>query len=181
MSVARRAGLIAAVLGLLGACSSNAGSGPTLDSACVRSEMALERSLPEGAECAAFSYSDCGLEQFASDCVHACAFDMCQAAPCSDDSACVDEFGADYECQPYVISSVDYGRWCTRLECTRGAPGCKCRLDGTCAEPDQYWAVSCTAAGLCEGEDTCPSGCRAGSVCCGGAFCSGDCIGAPCC
>ena len=31
-------------------------------------------------------------------------------------------------------------------------------------------------------DDTpCPSGCQQGSTCCGGAFCSGDCIGTPCC
>ena len=30
-------------------------------------------------------------------------------------------------------------------------------------------------------EDTCPSGCRRGSVCCGFPFCAGDCIGSPCC
>ena len=122
MIVARGAGLVAALLGLVAACSSNGESGPTLDSACVREQLALERLSPDGAECASFSYSDCGVDQEASDCVHACAFDMCQTAPCGDDVACVDQFGDSYECQPYVVSTVDFGKWCRELDCTRGAP-----------------------------------------------------------
>ncbi len=32
-----------------------------------------------------------------------------------------------------------------------------------------------------DGTCVCPPGCRQGSVCCGGAYCAGDCIGTPCC
>lgn len=34
---------------------------------------------------------------------------------------------------------------------------------------------------ICDETSDCAAGCKVGSVCCGGAFCGGDCIGTPCC
>ncbi|HEX7600103.1 MAG TPA: hypothetical protein VF316_00810, partial [Polyangiaceae bacterium] len=68
---------------------------------------------------------------------------------------------------------VSFGNWCAVSTCPPGTAGCPCRA-GACDSPFQ-----CSAQNVCT--DTCPTGCRQKSVCCGGALCGGDCVGTPCC
>jgi hypothetical protein len=154
----------------------------TLQSSCVHDNItSLARTVADGSECSNFSYSDCGGDPFpmASECANYCAFDVCQPAQCQGDSECA-AFGALFECMDYVVSEESYGSWCGESDCPKGTPGCPCREGDLCVAPDDLWVVTCTA-GVCDGTDTCPAGCRSGSVCCGGAFCGGDCVGTPCC
>ena len=169
--------LLILLLALLAACGDGSGSGaPSLQDSCVQANLNLVRSLPNGIDCANFGYGDCDLRGLASECVGSCAFNLCQAAPCTTDLDCAPYDGR--ECQSYTVETgggtVDYGTWCAVSTCPKGTAGCPC-LDGLCAGE-----LTCSAAGVCE-DTTCPYGCRQGSVCCGGAFCAGDCIGTPCC
>lgn len=176
-------GLRASSLALLVfvACSSDGNGGATdqLQSSCVHENMTLERTIANGQECSNFSYSDCPVGDMGSECVSYCAFDICQSKSCARDADCT-AVKAGLECQSYIVSQQDYGKWCGVPDCPKGEVGCPCREDGTCIAPDSYWTVRCTAS-QCEGTDSCPTGCRSGSLCCGGAFCGGDCIGTPCC
>jgi hypothetical protein len=171
---------LAAALVTLGACSDGGGEAGAggLQSSCVIDELGLERTLADGQECSNFGYSDCS--GFGSECINSCAFDICQEAPCTNDEGCAATFGPAFECQDYVVSSKSYGRWCNESDCPRGTLGCPCRSDGSCAnDPYGSGPMSCTDSSC---ESSCPVACRVGtSVCCGGALCSGDCIGTPCC
>jgi hypothetical protein len=173
---------------LLGLAGAGCGQGQSsldrmMQNRCVRSNIDLPRTIEDGQQCYSFSYGDCGGDPFptASECINYCAFDMCQPGPCAVDSDCSMWLGIDYECINYIVSGDDYGKWCGVSQCPKGTPGCPCLPDSTCYEPDEWWDVTCNAQNVCEGGDTCPYGCRQGSVCCGGAFCSGNCVGTPCC
>lgn len=165
---------------LLPGCDGGGSGEDLLQSPCVLDQLNLERTLPDGVSCSNFSYSDCGVTPMASECVNYCAFGVCQPAPCVQYEDCTG-YGADFDCMPYVVSGDDYGAWCGESDCPRGHVDCPCLPGGLCPEPDDYWVLECDAQNFCRGEDTCPFGCRSGSVCCGGAFCGGDCIGTPCC
>jgi len=163
------------------ACGGGDGSGSSeelLQSSCVHDNIDLPRTVEDGEDCANFGYGDCPADEMASECVNYCAHDTCQAGPCSTDGDC-EGFGANYECLPYVVDGDDYGTWCGYTDCPKGTYGCPCK-EGKCFPPDEYWTLECVD-GTCQGDDGCPSGCRVGSVCCGGALCSGNCIGTPCC
>jgi hypothetical protein len=155
-----------------------------LDSAmqndCVRGHLDLPRTIEDGKSCYSFSYSDCGGFPSASECINYCAFDLCQPGYCEEDTDCA-WLSINYECQNYIVSGDDYGKWCGETDCPKGTPGCPCLPDGSCYEPDEWWDVTCDADNTCQGGDGCQYGCRQGSVCCGGSLCSGDCIGTPCC
>lgn len=172
-------GLLLSVTLVAVACSSSSGGASGLQSECVRDQLNLGRTLPDGAKCYNLGYSDCGGAAFASECVGACAFDVCQSKPCSSNAECPGF------CKDYVVSGVSYGRWCDGKTCEHGTLDCPC-AEGSCIAPDTYYQIACNAEGVCEGNDTCPSGCRVRSasgvsVCCGGALCSGGCVGTPCC
>jgi hypothetical protein len=178
---AKRFAFAALLLGVA-ACSDaddELGAAAVLQSPCVADQLNLVRDLEDGQSCDNFGYSDC--TGFASECVNYCAFEFCQREPCLDDTDCELEFGVNFECKDYVVSDTDYGRWCDESDCPRGTLGCPCLSDGTCgADPYGSGAMTCSASDTCE--SACPAACRVGgSVCCGGAFCSGDCIGTPCC
>lgn len=166
--------LLAAVAVALG-CGSDAET-DRLQSDCIRDTYYIDDPLPrvleDGASCSNIGHGDCPGE-LASECVHYCGFDRCQASSCASDADCA-WLGADYECQEYVVvGDPSYGSWCKASDCPKGTLGCPCR-DGRCGGE-----ATCGSDDVCH--DTCPAGCRAGSVCCGGAFCGGDCIGTPCC
>jgi len=175
------AGIALALVGLAGCPGDDAANGG-LQSACVLDILGLERTLPDGAACDNFGYSDCA--GFGSECLHFCAFDVCQPAECAtaEDCAAVGAppYGLGWACEEYVVSGEGYGTYCHAVEvCPEGTVGCPCAVGDTCG-PDPWGDgdLSCVS-GYCE--SACPASCIAGSVCCGGAFCSGDCIGAPCC
>jgi hypothetical protein len=158
------------------ACDGGDGDGgPTLQSACVADTLHLARTLPDGAACSNLGYGDCGAAALASECVGSCAFGVCQAAPCASDADCAPYAGR--VCATCTIeaggSAIDFGAWCEEPACPPGTAGCPC-ASGTCAGD-----LACGPDDRCH--DPCPIGCRQGSVCCGGAFCGGDCIGTPCC
>lgn len=67
---------------------------------------------------------------------------------------------------------IDGGASCPDAWIEDGDCDCGCQFS------DQQ---DCTPAVPDPPADTCPSGCRQGSVCCGFPFCSGNCIGSPCC
>ena len=169
-------------------CSDDGGSGPTsgpeaLQSQCVIDQLNLERTIPDGETCDNFGYSDCN--GFGSECVNSCAFELCQPQPCESKDDCNASFGdlagrQEWSCEAYVVSSRGYGTWCAPVEgCPEGSVGCPCLPGGLCG-PDPWGDGDMTCeAGRCE--SSCPSACIQGSVCCGGAFCSGSCIGTPCC
>lgn len=165
-----------AVLGF-GACDGAGGNEELLQDPCVRDEISFSDDLPDGEECFNIGYAGC--PGFASDCVHYCAFDVCQASPCTSDDACIAAFDATYECAAYVVGDVDYGEWCRVSDCPKGTLGCPCR-DGACGGDPYGGGLMTCESGTCE--SSCPWECREGtSVCCGGAFCGGDCVGSPCC
>ena len=88
---------------------------------------------------------------------------------CTSDPVC---FGmqcgrAEASCAGYVCTPSCGTRVC-------GADGCGGEC-GVCAT-----GTTCVA-GSCVTSTTCANGCQVGSVCCGGAFCGGDCVGSPCC
>lgn len=173
-------GLAAAAAGFLAqACSDSTGAGAnSLQSQCVANQLNLDRNIPDGQDCSNFGYSDCS--GFASECVNYCGFDMCQSSQCTGDAQCESRFGFGFECADYVISSISYGSWCRVSDCPKGTLGCPCAAGGVCgADPYGSGSMSCIS-NVCE--SSCPSQCREGSsVCCGGAFCGGNCIGSPCC
>jgi hypothetical protein len=168
-------------LGLVVACSSTGGGdggGASLQSSCVRDQLGVPRALADGEACKNVGYSDCG-QGFASECLGSCAFDVCQSQACASNADCPGF------CKEYVVSSVSYGKWCDGKVCPRGTLDCPCD-EGACTKPDPAYVVSCNASGVCEGTDTCAAGCRVrnadgASICCGGGFCSGGCVGTPCC
>jgi len=97
-----------------------------LQSACVRSHFDDDggpRTLKDGERCTNVSLGPkCG-DHFMSDCIHDCAFDVCQRAPCSSDASCTGG-----TCEEYVVSGRSYGRWCKRASATSGANACSsCR------------------------------------------------------
>ena len=161
------------------ACGDSTGPGGGLQSSCVIDQLGLERTLADGQSCSNFGYSDC--EGSGSECINYCAHGRCQPGECNTDSDCESRFGAGYECTEYVVSGDSYGFWCRLSDCPKGTLGCPCTDAGLCgSDPFGSGAMTCTASNRCE--SSCPAACRVGSsVCCGGAFCSGDCIGTPCC
>ncbi len=163
-------------LAILGCGGSDSGS--KLQDPCVRSQLSLTSELPDGAACYNVGYSDCS--GLASKCLHSCAHDLCQAAECLSAEECAARLGAGHECSDYVVSGKSYGKWCKVSSCPAGTLGCPCFQGGTCGS-DPYGSGSMTCSNnLCE--SACPYACRQGtSLCCGGNFCSGDCIGTPCC
>jgi hypothetical protein len=175
----RHAGTALLVVVLLVACSSSASSDGGLQSSCVRDQLNLKRDLADGEECKNVGYSDCG-SGLASDCVHYCAFDVCQSKTCASDADCPGF------CKELVVGTTSYGTWCDGKACTHGTMGCPCDA-GACSAPDSGYTVTCNAKGVCEGTDTCRAGCRVkgsatgGTICCGAGFCSGSCVGTPCC
>ncbi len=93
------------------------------------------------------------------------------------------------ECPPYgtqywTIGPVnDAGTCAAYCENAGGASGPReCGDDGcggscgTCADGSTCEDGTCKTS-----KPTCPAGCQVGAVCCGGVFCSGDCVGTPCC
>jgi hypothetical protein len=161
-------------------CSSSSADDDWWNSECVREQLGMQRHLADGAKCYAMGYADCG-RALGSECIGYCVFDICQPGQCKEDSDCA-IFGSDYECTLRVLEDLNddaTGLWCRASDCPRGSMGCACRADGTCAaDPFGSGAMDCTK-NVCA--SACPAACRSGSICCGGAFCSGDCIGAPCC
>jgi hypothetical protein len=154
--------------------------GQTLSSSCVERTLGLDRTIPDGYDCLLFSVSSCGVEAWASECVNVCAFEVCQQASCTVYQDCAG-LGAQFDCQTYTVGGVSYGSWCGFSSCPRGTPGCPCLPGGSCYQTGlSQQSVACTA-GTCVLTDTCPYGCRVRTVCCGGAFCGGDCVGTPCC
>jgi hypothetical protein len=65
-------------------------------------------------------------------------------------------------CHGYGADCSDHGLCCSGLTCTW-----------------QY--LNGTGMSTCLTSSTCEARCRQGSICCGGGFCSGECIGNPCC
>jgi hypothetical protein len=170
----------AVVMGLaISACGQSGGETDQLQSSCVRGNLNMSRDIPDGGACYNFGYTDCPAGDTASDCVHYCAFDVCQSAPCSNDDDCA-VYSAIYECQNYVVSGTNYGAWCGESDCPKGTQGCPCRDDGTC-DSDNFTDALCGNDNLCAGTSNCPLACRLEYSCCGGALCGGDCIGTPCC
>jgi len=172
---------LVSTIALLTACNDGDDrEGPSLGSACVARQLGLARNIADGGDCFLLGYSDCGAGALASECIHTCAHDVCQAASCSTYADC-SWAGLTWDCQDYVISGTSYGRWCGPSPCPRGTPGCPCLTGNTCYQTGvSGQSVSCSGT-TCVLSDTCASGCRVGSVCCGGAFCGGNCIGTPCC
>ena len=78
--------------------------------------------------------------------------------------------GADPNCDFCWV--IDGGAGCPDAWIGDGDCDCGCQF------PDQQ---DCTPAVPDPPTDTCPSGCRQGSVCCTFPFCGGNCIGSPCC
>lgn len=78
--------------------------------------------------------------------------------------------GADSNCDFCWV--IEGGASCPDTWIEDGDCDCGCQFS------DQQ---DCTPAIPDPPADTCPSGCRQGSVCCGFPFCSGNCIGSPCC
>jgi len=170
---------------LIAACGgeeASSGKG-SLQSSCVSRQLNLERTTADGFECDNFGYSDC--YGFASECIGYCANGFCQPQSCGSADDCVEFFRelppiAAWECNDYMVGSTSYGTWCEIVgACPEGTLNCPCAAGSDCG-PDPFGPGNMICvAGTCE--STCPSSCIAGSVCCGGAFCSGDCIGTPCC
>lgn len=160
-------------------CGDDAGGNlELLQDPCVRDVISFSDDVPDGQECFNIGYADC--PGFASDCIHYCAFDVCQSAPCTSDGDCEGLLGLEGECSDYVVSDTSYGRWCRVSDCPKGMLGCPCRDGGCYVDPYGSGEMTCTEAGTCE--SACPWECRSGeSVCCGGAYCGGDCVGSPCC
>jgi len=153
-------------------------SGPKLQDPCVRSQGNFTPKLQDGEKCYNIGYNRCS--GFASDCIHFCAHDVCQPQECLSSEECVTRLGPAHECIEYIVSEKSYGKWCKVSDCPQGNLGCPCFQGSTCGR-DPYGSklMSCTN-GFCV--SACPSSCRSGtSLCCGGAFCSGDCIGTSCC
>jgi hypothetical protein len=158
------------------ACGDSAGA-ELLQDPCVRDEIPMSSDLVDGEECFNIGYEGC--EGFASDCIHYCAFDVCQAGPCASNGDCDTVLGDDGECADFVIDDRSFGRWCRVSDCPPGSLGCPCDAGSCDADPFGGGAMSCEG-GVCE--SGCAFECRQGeSTCCGGAFCSGDCVGSPCC
>ena len=98
--------------------------GHPLQSNCNQGHFEFDRTLEDGAECSNLSYSDCGKEGFASKCVNYCAFSRCQISECSTDSDC-DSLGTAV-CEDYIVSDVNYGKWCNFTETYGGSGNCDC-------------------------------------------------------
>ena len=143
-----------------------------LENACEKDCLHIQSHLQDGEWCSSIAgCGDCPNHAMASECINYCANNFCQTAPCSSDADC-QKYG-DFVCEAYVISDINYGNWCDENPCPKGTAGCECD-NGSC---NSY--LTCGADNKCF--DTCTPGCREGLVCCGGAFCGGDCIGTPCC
>ena len=180
------AGLTSIAAFLTGGCGGEeggAGEKGSLQSSCVSNQLDLERAIPDGQGCDNWGYSDC--YGFASECVNYCAHEFCQPESCETAKDCEGFFGTPqaglgWVCTDYVVSSRSYGTWCDLDEvCVEGTINCPCAPGDVCG-PDPFGSgnMRCVAVTW---ESTCPSACIVGSVCCGGAFCSGNCIGTPCC
>ncbi|MEM8607019.1 MAG: hypothetical protein AAGF92_07930 [Myxococcota bacterium] len=176
--------LLAALLALgCGDSSPTTGAGG-LQNQCVADQLGFERTLPDGSECGNTGFTDCGLG-FASECIGSCANGFCQPEECESAEDCESFFralpaGVGWECSTLEISDRPYGDWCSIVEvCVEGTLGCPCAAGDVCG-PDPFGTgnLSCEE-GRCN--SSCPSACIVGSVCCGGSFCGGDCVGTPCC
>lgn len=99
--------------------------GHPLQSRCVQDVLVFSRDIADGYDCSNFGYADCG-NVFASDCVNYCAFDVCQAEPCTTSTDCN---GAP--CEPYVISGESFGAWCHYDAPPAGGGGNPCGDCGT--------------------------------------------------
>jgi len=92
-----------------------------------------------------------------------------------DEKSC-EEIGYPVSCLRYwVPSKAD-----CLSQCPAGAADCYCGYGNSCNS-----GLSCSG-GTCKSGSSgdCPAGCRpsvGSTMCCGGAFCSGNCIGTPCC
>ena len=174
---------LALAVGTLACPGGDGGNERKLQCDCVRDTYEdgyFLRELPVGAECINVSISGCGC--LASECIEICANEICQTTECATDADCAC-CGGIAECEPWIDSDFgDLGQWCNPSpDCPKGTPGCPCGEGGVCSGSGNGITVSCNAAKVCESVDSCPSGCRQSTVCCGGALCSGDCIGTPCC
>ena len=155
-----------------------------LQNGCVADQLGFERTLPDRSECRNFGFTDCG-RVFASECVNTCAHDFCQPGPCESAEDCAETFqvlpiGLGWECATLEVDRRPFGDWCRIVEvCVEGTVGCPCAPGDVCG-PDPFGPgeLSCED-GRCN--SSCQSSCIVGSVCCGGALCSGDCVGTPCC
>ena len=98
--------------------------GPPLQSNCVQDNIDFDHTLEDGEKCSNFGYGDCGNDTFASDCVNYCAFSRCQISECSTDSDC-DSLGTAV-CEDYIVSDVNYGKWCNFTETYGGSGDCGC-------------------------------------------------------
>lgn len=96
-----------------------------MQNACVHREIGEiyfteGRSLADGRPCGNLMYTYdnvCGTDPLpiASACVHYCAFDRCQPAPCQADTDCdwmIETTNTEYECVEYTIDEARYGTWC---------------------------------------------------------------------
>ena len=98
--------------------------GHPLQSNCNQNHFEFDRVLEDGEQCSNFSYSDCGKSGRASECVNYCAFDRCQVSECSTDSDCA--FMANTICVDYIVSDVNFGKWCDFQETYGGNSDCGC-------------------------------------------------------
>ena len=105
-------------------CACSFADGQPLQSSCNQDHFEFDRTLEDGAECSNLSYSDCGKEGFASKCVNYCAFSRCQISECNTDSDC-DSLGTAV-CEDYIVSDVNYGKWCNFTETYGGSGNCDC-------------------------------------------------------
>ena len=110
------------ILGCLSACLFS--DGHPLQSNCNQAHFEFDRILNDGTKCSNFSYSDCGSSGRASECINYCAHDTCQSTECSTDEDCA-IFGTAV-CEDYIVSDVNYGKWCNFTESYGGSSDCGC-------------------------------------------------------
>ena len=156
------------------------GAEATLQCGCVRESFVagfLDRTVPDGQSCTNAAIGGCRC--LASECQNFCAFDICQPE-CETNADCTAE---NFECNELVDAEFGVlGRFCEFVEpCPEGTTGCPCGPGGACSAFGDQLEAFCDSENICRVNDLCRSGCRQGSVCCGGVFCGGDCIGTPCC
>ncbi|MGB5809046.1 MAG: hypothetical protein WBG86_00875 [Polyangiales bacterium] len=146
---------------------------------CVRDSFIsgfLDRTVPDGEACNNSAVGGCSC--LASTCQNYCAFEVCQPE-CAEDTDCPESF----ECNELVdVEFETLGMFCEFVPpCPEGTTGCPCGPDGECSAFGDRLEPFCDADDICQVNDLCTAGCRQDSVCCGGVFCGGNCIGTPCC